>query len=182
MVALPHQIIVMQTPQTIAIIGIGAIGGGIAAGLFPGHDKVLLFDRDYEKARALVAALAIAHPHYNIEAIECAHTGVWEADIIILNTPCADMGEIADKIREVANQKVLIFVGAEPAHVQALFPNSKVVRSFDTIRPEDFEQPLINRQSLDCPIAGENEEAVDAAETLVRTLGFCPAVKRQTPR
>ena len=85
----------MQTPQTIAIIGIGAIGKGIAGSLFAGNDNVLLFDKDADKAQTLAAGLQLLYPTYAIEAIQCSMTGVWEADLIILDIPTAELQEVA---------------------------------------------------------------------------------------
>jgi len=164
----------MQTPQTIALIGTRALGAGIAGGLVNERDKLLLFDCDAEKAGLLEAALLAAYPGCLVEAIKCSHTGVWEADIIILNASCAELQGLADTIREVANQKLLIVIDADVLYIRQLFPNSKVVQAFSTIRTADFESAAAMRMEIDCPLTGTDEEAVRVTEALIRAIGFKP--------
>src|SRR6476619_3307257 len=99
----------MSTKQTIAIIGAtGNMGSGIAKSLSRSNNRLLLFARQADKVQALVDDIKKSNPSAEAEAIACPTNASWEADIIILAVPYGEEKEIAAKIKEVANQKIVI--------------------------------------------------------------------------
>ncbi|HEU4471229.1 MAG TPA: NAD(P)-binding domain-containing protein [Flavisolibacter sp.] len=164
----------MHTPQTIVIIGLGDTCKGIANGLSNGNDRVLLCDEKYETAKSLANGLQEAYPYFDVEAINCSYEAVWEGDVIILALPCTLHQEVAEKIRAVANQKVVVTTHASLDALQQLLPNSKLVQAFDKVDPGAFYLPPSQRHSVDCTVTGNDQEAVKAVSSLVKTIGFNP--------
>src|SRR5690606_3853743 len=155
-VALQYQILNdMRTKQTIAIIGAtGNMGAAISKSLSRGNYRLLLFTRDKNKLKKLENEIVDTHPGADVESINCSYTASWEADVIIVATPFAAEKEVADKIREVANQKIVISI-ANPLNetysglvtatdtsaaeeLQKLLPHSKVIKAFNTTFAADF--------------------------------------------
>ena len=183
----------MQTKRTIAIIGAsGNMGAAIAKALAKGNDRLLLISKEEEKLEVLKAAITNEHPLADVEGMSCAMHGSWEADIIILATPYEAQTDIAEKIREVASQKIVISI-ANPLNttydalvtnpntsaaeeLQALLPHSKVVKAFNTTYAANFAQPIIDGKQADAFIAGDNEAALETTAELVKTTGFNPII------
>ena len=64
-----------------------------------------------------------------VEFLSCEREGCWEADIIAFTQPDNISPTLAEKIKEVATQKIVLVVSGESksGNFSALFPNSKVV-------------------------------------------------------
>jgi len=181
----------MQTKQTIAIIGAtGNMGSAISKSLSKGNYRLLLRANDGEKLQGLVNEIKTANPSADVEGISCPVDASWEADIIIAAVPYEAEKDVAEKIREVANQKIVISI-ANPINetynglitdprtsaaeeLQKLLPNSKVVKAFNTTFAADFSTPTIDGKTTDAFIAGNDEDAVQTVSTLVSTAGFNP--------
>lgn len=181
----------MSTKQTIAIIGAtGNMGSNIAKSLSKGNNRLLLFANQKDKVEALVNEIKGTNASAYVEAYECPTTATWEADIIILAVPYQAEKEIAEKIKDVANTKVVISI-ANPLNetysglvtspdtsaaeeLQKLLPNSKVVKAFNTTFAADFSTPVIDGKQVDALIAGNDEEALKTVSELVTTAGFNP--------
>jgi 8-hydroxy-5-deazaflavin:NADPH oxidoreductase len=183
----------MQTKQTIAIIGAtGNMGSAISKSLSIGNYRLLLKSTSKEDLEVLVREIKGKHPGADIETAVCPTEASWEADIIILAVPYEAEKEIAEKIREVANQKTVISI-ANPLNntydglvtapdtsaaeeLQKLLPNSKVVKAFNTTFAADFSSAVIDGKQVDAFIAGNDEDAVQTVSKLVSTAGFNPII------
>ena len=183
----------MNTKQTIAVIGAsGNMGSAISKSLSKGNYRLLLFSYEKEKIEALVNEIKNSHAAADLEALECPTDASWEADVIILAVPFQAEKELAEKIREVANQKIVISIanplneaydglvtspGTSAAEeLQKLLPNAKVVKAFNTTFAADFSTPVIDGKQVDAFIAGNDEEALQTISELVTTAGFNPIV------
>lgn len=183
----------MNTKQTIAVIGAsGNMGSAISKSLSKGNYRLLLFSNEKEKIEALVNEIKNSHAAADLEALECPTDASWEADVIILAVPFQAEKELAEKIREVANQKIVISIanplneaydglvtspGTSAAEeLQKLLPNAKVVKAFNTTFAADFSTPVIDGKQVDSFIAGNDEEALQTISELVTTAGFNPIV------
>jgi len=181
----------MQTKQTIAIIGAtGNMGSAISKNLSKGNYRLLLRANDREKLEELVNEIKTANSSADIEGINCPVDASWEADIIIAAVPYEAEKDVAEKIREVANQKIVISIAnplnetydglvTEPGtsaaeELQKLLPNSKVVKAFNTTFAADFSTPVIEGKKTDAFIAGNDEDAVQTVAGLVSTAGLNP--------
>lgn len=168
------------------------MGSAIAKGIAGGNYRLLLFDSASEQLDAITEEIQQAHPGADAEPIDCAHDCSWEADIIILAVPHGAEKEIADKIRDVATQKIVISI-ANPVDedfsklttesdtsaaekLQQWLPHSKVVKAFNTTFAADFEQPIITGKQADAFIAGDDEDALQPVAELVKTAGFNPVI------
>lgn len=183
----------MQTKQTIAIIGAtGNMGSAISKALSKGNYRLLLKDNEQQKLHALVNEIKGSYPPANVEAMACPKEAGWEADIIVLAVPFQAEKEIASRIREVANQKIVISI-ANPLNdtfdgfvtapdtsaaeeLQKLLPNSKVVKAFNTTFAADFSTPIIDGKQVDAFIAGDDSDAVYTVAEMIETVGFNPIV------
>jgi NADPH-dependent F420 reductase len=183
----------MSTKQTIAIIGAtGNMGSGIAKSLSKGNNRLLLFAQHSDKVQALVEEIKKGNPSAEAEAIACPANASWEADIIILALPYAAEKEIAAKIKEVANQKIVISISnplnetysglvtapdtSAAEELQKLLPHSKVIKAFNTVFAADFATPVIGGQQADAFIAGSDAGALQTVSDLVQLAGFNPIV------
>lgn len=181
------------TKQTIAIIGAGGnMGSAIAKSIAGGNYRLLLFDRKPEQLDSLHEKILQIHPKAELEPMNCPHESSWEADIIILAVPHEAEKELADRIRDVATQKIVISI-ANPVNedfdglttkpdtsaaekLQEWLPNSKVVKTFNTTFAADFEQPVIDGKQVDAFITGNDEQAIQSVTELVETAGFNPLI------
>ena len=183
----------MNTKQTIAVIGAsGNMGSAISKSLSKGNYRLLLFSNEKGKTEALINEIKNSLAAADLEALECPTDASWEADVIILAVPFQAEKELAEKIREVANQKIVISI-ANPLNeaydglvtppdtsaaeeLQKLLPNAKVVKAFNTTFAADFITPVIDGKQVDSFIAGNDEEALQTISELVTTAGFNPIV------
>jgi 8-hydroxy-5-deazaflavin:NADPH oxidoreductase len=183
----------MHTKQTIAIIGAsGNMGSAIAKSLAKGNYRLLLKDNDSQKLDNLVDEIKTANASTDVEAMACPKNAGWEADIIIVAVPFGAEKEVAEKIKEVANQKIVISI-ANPLNenfdglvtasntsaaeeLQKLLPNSKIVKAFNTTFAADFYNPVIDGKQVDAFIAGNDEDALKTVSEMVTTVGFKPII------
>ena len=183
----------MKTKQTIAVIGAtGNMGSAISNSLSKANNRMLLFDTDIEKVKVLAKGIKKANPSVDVEALECPTDASWEADVIILAVPHQAEKEIAGKIKEVANQKIVISITnplnetynglvtspdtSAAEELQKLLPNSKVVKAFNTTFAADFSTPVIDGTQVDAFVAGNDGDALQTVSDLVATAGFNPIV------
>lgn len=181
------------TKQTIAIIGAGGnMGSAIAKSIAGGNYRLLLFDRKPKQLGTLTEKIQQIHPEADLELMNCPHESSWEADIIILAVPHGAEKEIADKIQDVATQKIVISIAnpidedfrklitdpdtSAAEELQQWLPNSRVVKAFNTTFAADFDQPVIDGKQVDAFIAGDDEEALQNVIELVETTGFNPII------
>jgi 8-hydroxy-5-deazaflavin:NADPH oxidoreductase len=193
MVALCDQLNIMQTKQTIAIIGAtGNMGSAIARSIAKGPYRLLLKGNRQEELDSLVKDIKTKNPNTEVESAVCPTEASWEADIIVLAVPFENEKEIAPVIKEVASQKIVISIsnplnatynglvtdpGTSAAEeLQKLLPHSKVVKAFNTTFAADFTTPVINGTQADAFIAGNDEDALQIVSDLVATAGFNPIV------
>ncbi|MBF9255027.1 SDR family NAD(P)-dependent oxidoreductase [Pontibacter sp. 172403-2] len=183
----------MKTIQTIAIIGAsGNMGAAISKSLAKGNYRLLLCASEQDKVQAVADEIKKSKPAATVETVDCAVDASWEADIIIAAVPYAAEEKVAQKIREVANQKIVISI-ANPLNdtydglvtapdtsaaeeLQKLLPNSKVIKAFNTTFAADFSTPVIDGKQADAFIAGNDGEALQTVSELVSTAGFNPVI------
>jgi 8-hydroxy-5-deazaflavin:NADPH oxidoreductase len=183
----------MKTRQTVAVIGAsGNMGSAISKSLSRGNYRLLLCSGDKGKVQELSNNIKSSNPSADVEVIDCSVEASWEADIIIAAVPYQAEKEVAEKIREVANQKIVISIanplnetynglvtslGTSAAEeLQKLLPNSKVIKAFNTSFAANFLTPVIDGTQADAFIAGNDEDALQIVSELVSTAGFNPIV------
>ena len=183
----------MKAKQTIAIIGAtGNMGSAISKSLSKDNYRLLLCSDDKGKVQNVINDIKTNNPSADAEGIDCSAQASWEADIIIAAVPYQAEKEVAEKIKEVANQKIVISIAnplnetynglvTEPdtsaaEELQKLLPNSKVIKAFNTTFAADFATPVIAGKQADAFIAGNDDEALQTVSELVTTAGFNPII------
>jgi len=168
------------------------MGSSISKALSKGNNRLLLFANDQDKVNAVVSEIKSNNASADVEAYKCPTNASWEADIIILTVPYQAEKEIAAKIKDVANTKIVVSI-ANPLNetysglvttpdtsaaeeLQKLLPNSKVVKAFNTTFAADFSTPVIDGMQVDALIAGNDANALETVSELVSTAGFNPIV------
>lgn len=181
----------MNTKKSVAILGAsGNMGSALAKKLAAGNYRLLLHGKDHERISRLAKEIMNTEDSSDVETMNCNYDASWEADIIILAVPFKAEMETVDKIREVANRKIVVSISnplnenfdelvtspesSAAEELQKLLPHSKVVKAFNTTFAASFSNPLINGKQLDAFIAGNDEEAVQTVADIVRTVGFNP--------
>ncbi|RYZ51775.1 MAG: NADP oxidoreductase, partial [Chitinophagaceae bacterium] len=157
-----------------------------------GNYRLLLKSNKAEALKDLVAEIKKETPAADIEGMACPREAGWEADVIIPAVPFEAQAEVAERIREVANQKIVVSL-ANPLNatytgmvtpgdtsaaeeLQKLLPHAKVIKAFNTTFAADFASPVINGQQVDAFIAGNDKNALETVSELVHTAGFNPIV------
>lgn len=179
--------------QTIAIIGAtGNMGSALSKSLAKGPYRLLLMAQDAGKLSGLEEEIRQTNASADIEGIRCSREAGWEADIIIMATPYPAEKEVAGRIKEVANRKIVVSISnplnetydglvtgpdtSAAEELQRTLPTSTVIKAFNTTFAADFSQPVIDGKQVDAFIAGNDKEALEIVSGLVRTAGFNPMI------
>jgi NADPH-dependent F420 reductase len=183
----------MATKKTIAIIGAsGSMGSAIARNLAKENYRLLLFANHQEKIQQLINEIKSTNPFADVDSIGCPFDASWEADIIIPAVNYQVEKEVAERIKDVATQKIVISISnplnenynglvtasdtSAAEELQNYLPDSKVVKAFNTVFAGDFSQPVIDGKQADVFIAGNDTESINTVSELVSAAGFNPVV------
>jgi predicted dinucleotide-binding enzyme len=192
MAVLPRTTAFGQTGSTtklkIGTIGAGNIGGTIGGLWVKSGHPVFFSSRHPEELKDLVAKLG---PLAQAGTVEQA---IAFGDVVFIAVPYGALPQIgrnygkslAGKIVLDANNAVASRDGAIADEVarngigatsQKYLPNTRLVRAFNTLSYMIFADEA-NRPAprLAVPIAGDDQEAVQVAATLVRDAGFDPVL------
>lgn len=122
----------MAQKKSIAIVGAtNKNGEEIATRLSQVEYELLLISNDKEALIHLSEKMKVHQPKAEINFIECVKEGCWEADIIFLAVPYNEEKEVAEMMKEVATQKIVVaFSNEENAgeDLESILPYSKLVR------------------------------------------------------
>lgn len=180
----------MITKQTITIIGAtGEFGSAISKVLSKGNYRLLLCGLNNDKLLQLQDEIRTINPSADVESAACSVNATWEADMIIIAVPCEEEKIVAERIRHMANQKIVVTIahplsisrgnnaisnGIADKELQNLLPNSKVVEAFTDASAADISNLLFDGKQVDILIAGIDNEALQTVSDLVKTAGFNP--------
>jgi len=183
----------MNTKQVVAVIGAsGNMGSAFARSLSKGNYRILLRSSKKDAIQSLVNEITNDRLAADAEVVNDDIEACWEADVIILAVPYAVEKSLAERIRSVVNQKVILSISnplnercdgllthpgiSAAEELQKQLPNAKVIKAFNTVFASDFEQAVTQGERLDCFIAGDNEDALQVVYDLVKTTGFNPVI------
>ena len=179
--------------KTIAIIGAaGRMGTGLARNFARAGHRILLAGPHQSKLNELLADIKARTPNADVEILDCSHEASWEADLVIPAVPYSAQAEVAAKIKDVVTGKIVISV-ANPLNeaydglvtdaatsaaeeLARILPHSKVVKAFNTVFAAEFDSPSVGGRTVDCFVAGDDEEAVATVSALVKDVGFNPLI------
>jgi predicted dinucleotide-binding enzyme len=175
-------------PIKIGIIGSGNIGSTLGTFWAQAGHQILFSSRNPENLKSLVEKVG---PRARAGTVRDA---IAFGDVVLLSVPYGSMPEIAkDYAKELAG-KIVIDTGnavlardgeiAKEARekgvgltTQRLLPGARIVRAFNTLGVNRLRSN-VNRPEgrIGIPMAGDDQEALKVASTLVREAGFDPAV------
>lgn len=134
---------------SICIIGVSGNQGTLLAKKLgvQGKNQLLLIDEQTDKTAGLIKEILCMNPEAMVEQLSCMKDASWEADIIALDIPEEQLHVLAEKIREVVNNKTIIrlarlSIGDTEKGEQAFndhetennwkifFPHAKIVKVF----------------------------------------------------
>lgn len=183
----------MKTKQAAAIIGAsGQMGSALAKAIAKGNYRVILQSVGTDKVQSVMDEIKNSYPFADVEYVHDMSDACWEADIIIMAVPYSAEKNVAENIKNVANQKTVISISnpvndnydglatvkglSAAEELQEMLPYAKVVKAFNTTLAGNFCKPAVNDLQIDCFIAGNDEEALQVTYDLVKTAGFQPIV------
>ncbi len=176
--------------KKIGIVGSGRIGGHLGTLLAKAGYEIFYSSRHPDTLEDLVKT---AGPK------ACAGTvdeAISFGDVIVLSLPLKAIPELDAKTKEALKGKIVLDTSnpyperdgeiAEEARrepggmgvfVARLLPGARLVRAFNTVYFEDLKK-TINKDGdkIGIPIAGDDEEALNAAVELVERAGLDPVV------
>lgn len=170
--------------MTVAVIGTGKMGSGIAKLLASKGEKIIIGARDPAKASALAAEIGGDAQGGGIEA------AVKLADVVVLAVWYQQLeetvraaGDLAGKILvDISNPITEDFKGLRIGHttsaaeeLQALAPEAKVAKAFNTIFAELLPaEAREGRDPVQVFVAADDEAAKKAVSDVVAKGGFQP--------
>lgn len=126
--------------KTIAIVGATKNPGKAIVKKFASMPyRLLLISNEVSELNNLRSEMSAMHPEAEIEALDCVKDGCWEADIIILAVPAENMKQVAERIKEVATQKIVVEIFTENdirEEVSKILPYSKLVNISQGLQSE----------------------------------------------
>lgn len=128
----------MAVKNTIAIIAsTEEKAAAIVSKLSVKNYRLLLVEKQQHQFAELCHAIQKEYPGMEVEVMNCMKDSCWEADVIILDIPPVDDEAVAEMIKDVATQKVIInFLKDQHSLIhkndlQLLLKHSRVVNVFN---------------------------------------------------
>ncbi|HWJ30318.1 MAG TPA: 2-dehydropantoate 2-reductase N-terminal domain-containing protein [Flavisolibacter sp.] len=99
----------MKHKETIAVIGaVSEEGQKVLGFLLQSGQRLLLMDEAADQLLLLHQSLSALHPEAEIDIQPCCREASWEADLIILAKPQPTPEAAIQKMKEVANNKIIV--------------------------------------------------------------------------
>ena len=166
----------MKTKQTIAVLGtINEVAAGVCKNIAAGNFRLVFPGTLNTPNDWIVTEIKNTHPLADVESTVCTVDACWESDIILAFLPFSKGENTLEKIRNVANQKVVICIpvqssesdfvnvhsNGENTGLQQLLPYCKVV-----VATPGFAG---TKERIQFTITGNNEEAIETAAELLES-------------
>ena len=101
----------MATKKTIAIVGATDKTGRAIVNQFASMPyRLLLVSNNPNELYQFTKKITKEYPDAEIESLECVKDGCWEADVIIIAVAPAEEKQVAELMKEVATQKIVVVV------------------------------------------------------------------------
>lgn len=165
----------------VAVIGTGNMANGLAHALANAQHEVVIGSRDPAKAAALAEKIGLGAQGGGIAAAASL------ADVVILAIPFGGAAEAIKEAGELAGKVVVditnpisadyksLVIGhttSAAEEIQALSPNARVVKAFNTIFAQLLPQEARQGKRLQVLVAGDDVAATAQVSTLAESLGF----------
>ena len=162
----------MPVKKSIAIVGATEKTGEEISTQFIFSDySLLLISDDKDRLDFLERKIADKKPKAEINFIECVKEGCWEADIIILAVSNAEEKIVAEMMKEVATQKIVVDVSNKEnacGELQEILPYSKLVWISG------------NFPSKDIIIKGDDETANEEIKEIFNQVGYHVSIAKNS--
>jgi predicted dinucleotide-binding enzyme len=177
-----------DAPLKIGIIGAGQIGGTLATLWVKSGHEVLLSSRHPDELRALAESLG-PKAHVGTPR-EAALFG----EVVLVSVPYGALPQIGRDLSAELAGKIVLDTGNPypqrdgPMAVEArakgtgvasaqYLPGVRLVRAFNAINSGDLKSEAHRSgEPVAIPLAGDDREALEVAQRLVRDAGFAPVV------
>jgi predicted dinucleotide-binding enzyme len=161
----------------IAIIGVGNVGGALAAGWARAGHEVILGVRNLNDSE--VKTLVATSKNMSAKAVgEAAR----EAEVILVSVPVTAINDVAKALGEAKNKIIIdatnaVFQKPEPyahgvAAFKALTQCEDVVKCFNSTGFENMANPNYGETAIDMFVAGSSAKGKAVAAQLAKDLGF----------
>ena len=177
-----------EAPLKIGIIGAGHIGGTLASLWVKAGHEVLVSSRHPEQLQGLVRSLG---PRARAGTPrEAALFG----DVVLISVPYAALPQIGRDLRTELSGKIVLDTGnpypqrdgdmalearrkGTGVSSPEFLPGVRLVRAFNAINSGDLaSEAHRNGEQIAIPLAGDDSQALEMAQRLVRDAGFEPVV------
>ncbi len=168
--------------MTIAILGAGNVGGGLAAAAVQAGHVVTLAASSPSSAQDAAAETGATAADSNADAVQAA-------DVVVLAVPHSAVAGIVAELGDALTGKVLVDAtnplndtysdlttsGVSAAEqLQQQVPGARVVKALNTVFASRYAAPTEDGQPLDAFFAGDDAAAKATVASLVESLGFRP--------
>ena len=193
--SLPSSAVAADTPPTqpsaplkIGIIGTGHIGGALATLWVGAGHEVLMSSRHPQELQALAHSLG---PRARVGTpLEAARFG----EVVLISVPYGALPQVGRDLKSELAGKIVLDTGNPyperdgPMAVEArrkgtgvasaeYLPGVRLVRAFNAINSGDLRSEAHRKGApIAIPLAGDDRQALQVAEQLVRDAGFAPVV------
>jgi len=158
----------MAIKKTIAIVGAtGKTGRAIVNQFASMAYRLLLVSNKPDELYQFTKNISKKYPEADIEPLECIKDGCWEADIIVIAVAPAEEKEVAELMKEVTTQKIVVAVSGkenECEELEKILPYSKVVNAY------------IKAETQQIFISGKNETVNEEISKIFKQAGYQSAV------
>ena len=129
-------------------------------------------DKDALQLNLLKDDILESYSSAEVDVNACCKNASWEADIILVAVQPESQLEIAEKFKDVATQKIVLFINPLPHlrnGLQQLLPFTKLGYIFIDIT---HSQNINLTNSISAIIEGDNAAALHTATKIIQTAGF----------
>ena len=177
-----------SAPLKIGIIGTGHIGGALATLWVGAGHEVLMSSRHPQELQALAHSLG---PRARVGTpLEAARFG----EVVLISVPYGALPQVGRDLKSELAGKIVLDTGNPyperdgPMAVEArrkgtgvasaeYLPGVRLVRAFNAINSGDLRSEAHRKGApIAIPLAGDDRQALQVAEQLVRDAGFAPVV------
>lgn len=159
----------MANKKTIAIVGATEQTGREIVNKFASvpHRLVLVSNRPSE-LYPFAQNISKKYPEAEVEPLECVKEGCWEADIIIIAVAPNEEKEMAELMKEVATQKIVVAITQNEndcEELEKVLPYSIVVKSY------------INAETNEVLLSGKSDTVNKEISYIFNQAGYNAKIK-----
>jgi 8-hydroxy-5-deazaflavin:NADPH oxidoreductase len=174
----------MYTKQTIAFIGVtGKSGSAILKNIAADNYRLVFASESSDQLQPLMNEIKAQHPSADVEITDCSFNACWEADIIFAAIPAEAFQLFANKIKVVANRKIVISIADQMgndsfrnADLKSQLPNTNIATIYSAAFVSSFLRAgAAGTGNKEVLISGD-EEALEATSAVIIAAGYIPVI------